>query len=173
MEEKVRVWSISHASDRADGSDGRLGEARKAYSLHGAYLTDSMITEVIVDPIEVVYVEAKGGLAGVPQAWSELEARLSSLKGRKMYGAFHPRDGVYRACMAIIDEGEPGTLGLPMWTIPGGKFARDRVRNWTGNVEKIGEAFESMAHKYKADPGRWSIEFYRSQEEIVLLLPLL
>lgn len=98
---------------------------------------------------------------------------MSSLKGRKFYGAYFHKDGVYRACVAIIDEEEPRRLGLPAWNVPGGKFARDKIWNYASRVEKIGETFESMAQRYKADPNRWSIEFYRSQEEVILLLPIL
>ncbi len=134
---------------------------------------DSMAAEVSVDPVEVMYVEAKGGLAGVGQAWSDLHSRLSDLRGRKFYGAYLPREGAYRACLAVIDETEPNRLGLPVWTIPGGRYARRKLADWSTRVEKIGEAFELMAAEHEYDPGRWSIEFYRSEKEVVLLLPIL
>jgi hypothetical protein len=129
--------------------------------------------EAIIDPVTVMYVEAKGGLSGVGKAWSELESNLPSLKGRKMYGAYYGQDKVYRACVAIINDEEPKALGLPTWTIPGGKFAREKIENFASRVEIIGETFESMEHEYKRDPNRWYIEFYRSQNEVILLLPIL
>jgi len=43
---------------------------------------------VTLEPVKVMYVEAKGGLSGVGTAWSKLESNLPSLKGRKMYGAY-------------------------------------------------------------------------------------
>jgi hypothetical protein len=129
--------------------------------------------ETIIDPVTVMYVEAKGGLSGVGKAWSELESNLPSLKGRKMYGAYHDQDKVYRACVAIINEEEPKALGLPTWTIPGGRFAREKIENFPSRVEIIGETFELMEQEYKRDPNRWYIEFYRSQNEVILLLPIL
>jgi DNA gyrase inhibitor GyrI len=129
--------------------------------------------KVTIDPVRVIYVEAKGGLSGVGEAWSKLESSLPSLKRRKMYGAYHDQDKVYRACVAIINEEEPKVLGLPTWTIPGGKFARKKIENFAARVEIIGEAFESMAQEYKRDPNRWEIEFYRSRREVILLLPIL
>ena len=130
-------------------------------------------TEVIIDPIRVMYVEAKEGLSGVSEAWSELESRLPNLKKRKFYGTYHSKDKVYRACVAISDEEEPKALALPAWTIPGGKYAREKVIDYSSRVEIIGETFESMAKEYKSDPNRPSIEFYRSQREVILLLPII
>ena len=129
--------------------------------------------EVTLEPVKVMYVEAKDGLSGVGTAWSKLESNLPSLKGRKMYGAYYGQDKVYRACVAIINEEEPKALGLPMWTIPGGKFAREKVENFARRVEIIGETFKSMEQEYRRDPNRWYIEFYRSQNEVILLLPVL
>lgn len=129
--------------------------------------------EVTLEPVKAMYVEAKDGLSGVGTAWSKLESNLPSLKGRKMYGAYYGQDKVYRACVAIINEEEPKALGLPMWTIPGGKFAREKVENFAGRVEIIGETFKSMEQEYRRDPNRWYIEFYRSQNEVILLLPVL
>ncbi len=132
-----------------------------------------MDAEVNMDPVMVMHVEMKGGLSGVGQAWADLHSRLPDLRGRKFYGAYLPREGVYRACVAVTDRTEPGRLGLPVWTIPGGRYARRKIEDWSIRVEKIGEAFESMAKEHEYDPGRWSIEFYRSQKEVILLLPIL
>lgn len=129
--------------------------------------------EVTIDPIRVMYVEAEGGLSGVGKAWSELESKLPSLKRRKFYGTYHFHDKVYRACVAIMDEREPEKLGLPTWTIPGGKFVREKIVGYANRVEIIGESFDSMAQEYNPDPNRPSIEFYRSQREVILLLPIL
>jgi DNA gyrase inhibitor GyrI len=128
--------------------------------------------EVNIDPIRVMYVEAEGGLSGVSEAWSKLESKLPDLKKRKFYGTYHHNDNVYRACVAINDEEEPKALDLPAWTIPGGKYAREKVMDYSSRVEVIGETFESMSKEYKSDPNRPSIEFYRSQREVILLLPI-
>jgi len=129
--------------------------------------------EVTVEPVRVMYVEAKGGLSGVGEAWSRLESTLPSLKGRRFYGAYSNQDKAYRACVAVISEDEPKALQLPTWTIPSGKFVREKVEDYANRVEIIGETFKSMEQEYKRDPDRWSIEFYRSQKEVILLLPVL
>jgi DNA gyrase inhibitor GyrI len=80
---------------------------------------------------------------------------------------------VYRACVAIIDEKEAETFGLPTWTIPGGKYAREKVTDYRSRVEVIAETFEAMAKEFRADRSRPEVEFYKSQREIILLLPIL
>jgi hypothetical protein len=127
--------------------------------------------EVTLDPIRVMWVKAEGGLAGVGEAWSTLESRLPSLRGRKFYGAYH--DNVYRACVAITDENEAETFGLPTCTIPGGKYMREKVADYRNRVEVIAETFETMAKECSADRSRPEVEFYKSQNEIILLLPVL
>jgi len=127
--------------------------------------------EVTLDPIRVMWVKAEGGLSGVGEAWSKLESKLPSLKGRKFYGAYHDR--MYRACVAIIDEKEAETFGLPTWTIPGGKYVREKVADYRSRVEVIAETFEAMAKECGADRSRPEVEFYKSQSEIILLLPIL
>ena len=127
--------------------------------------------EVTLDPVRVVWVKAEGGLAGVGEAWSTLESKLPSLKGRKFYGAYH--DEVYRACVAIIGEKEAETFGLPTWTIPGGRYVRERVADYRSRVEVIAETFEAMAKECRADRSHPEIEFYKSQNEIILLRPIL
>lgn len=127
--------------------------------------------EVTLDPIRVMWVKAEGGLTGVRAAWSKLESKLPSLKGRKFYGAYH--DNVYLACVAIIDEKEAETFGLPTWTIPGGKYLREKVTDYRSRVEVIAETLEAMAKEFGADRSRPEVEFYKSQSEIILLLPIL
>ena len=128
--------------------------------------------EVTLDPVRVMWVKAEGGLSGVGEAWSTLESKLPSLKGRKFYGTYH--NNVYRACVAIIDEKEAETFALPTWTIPGGKYVREKVTDYRSRVEVIAETFEAMAKKEcRADRSRPEVEFYKSQREIILLLPIL
>lgn len=130
--------------------------------------------EIVVLPdLPVMYVESASGLAGAADAFDRLEARFPSLKGRKFYGTFQPPAGPYRACVAIQPGDEPSALGLPTWTIPGGKYRRGKVANWEQNMPEIGKTFQRMADAHARDASRPSIEFYRSQKELVLFLPVM
>jgi hypothetical protein len=129
--------------------------------------------EVTLESVKVMYVEAEGGLSGIRQSWSKLESKLPKLKGRKFYGTYNFADKVYRACVAINSEEEPEALNLQTGTIPGGKYLREKISGWSSRPEIMGETFELMAQERDPDPARPSIEFYRSQNEVILLLPIL
>jgi hypothetical protein len=129
--------------------------------------------EVVLEPVTVMYVEAEGGLSGIRQSWSKLESRLPSLKGRKFYGTYYVANNTYRACVAITNETEPDAANLPTWTIPGGKYLREKIDGWSSRPEVMGETFESMSGERDSDLTRPSIEFYKSQREVILLLPIL
>jgi hypothetical protein len=127
--------------------------------------------EIVLGDIEVMYVSAEGGPAGAKQAFDRLESCLINLRGRKFYGTFQA--GEYRACVALQPEDRPSDFGLSTWIIPGGRYARKKVKDWNEKISQFGEMFDAMAEEYAADPNRPSIEFYRSQRELHLLLPVL
>jgi hypothetical protein len=127
---------------------------------------------VTLSEVHVMYVESDSGLAGASAAFGRLEARLPSLKGRKFYGTFQPPSGPYRACVAIEPGDDASALGLPTWTIPGGAYRRRKLVNWTDRIPEIGDTFRQMSEQWERDPSRPSVEFYRSQKELLLFLPV-
>ncbi len=133
-------------------------------------MTQSQAVEL--QDIPVMYVESDAGLAGASKAFDRLEAHFRSLKGRKFYGTFLPPDGPYRACVAIQPADDAAALGLATWTIPGGKYRRGKVPNWSQNLPEIGKTFARMSEEFGRDPSRPGIEFYRSMKELVLFLPV-
>jgi len=132
-----------------------------------------MAVQVVArEAIPVMYVESTTGLAGASEAFRQLEARLPSLKRRRFYGTFEPPDGPYRACVAIEPDDDPRAMGLAEWIIPGGEYGRGKLDNWADHIPEIGRTFERMARECERDPSRPSVEFYRSQKELVLLFPV-
>jgi hypothetical protein len=132
-----------------------------------------MAVHVVVRPeVPVMYVESAAGLAGAAEAFRQLEARLPGLKRRKFYGTFQPPDGPYRACVAHEPGDDPPAMGLATWTIPGGKYSRGKLPDWEERIPEIGQTFQRMAQECERDPSRPSVEFYRSQRELELLLPV-
>jgi hypothetical protein len=130
--------------------------------------------ETILEDIPVMFVESPNGPAGSGEAFTQLESRLASLKGRKFYATFQYSTGQYRACVAIESPDEPKALGLPVWAIPGGRYARRKLDNWTEHADEIPAVFQRLSEEYRGqvDSDRPSIEFYKSQKELVLLLPV-
>src|SRR5690242_15342875 len=132
-------------------------------------------TFVELQEIPVLRVKADIKGKGPPAAFDLLESKLPTLKGRKFYGTFQPRpDGEeYYACVARIDSDDPERMQLETGVIPGGWYARRRFPDWEKNLSKIAATFEEMARINDVDPSRPSLEFYRSQAELILFLPVL
>lgn len=129
------------------------------------------MTTTQLDEIRVMYVVAVGGPTGAKEAFDRIESKLPSLKGRRFYGTLLCRE--YRACVAIREGDDPEKLGLAVDVIPGGLYARDKVADWNKQVDRIGAMFDAMAERHPRDSARPSIEFYRSEQELILLLPIL
>ena len=132
------------------------------------------ITYVELQEIPVLRVKADMKRKGPSAAFNLLESKLPTLKGRKFYGTFQPRpDGEeYYACVARIDSDDPEKMGLETGVIPGGLYARRRFPDWEKNLSKLPATFEEMARTNDVDPSRPSLEFYRSQAELLLFLPV-
>lgn len=128
--------------------------------------------EVKLEPINVLCVSSHAGVKGSAEVFEKLESKLPTLKGRKFYGVLEgsPKNGIYRACVAQ----EPGdnSKEFEKWIIPGGKYGRAKIEDWEKHIESIASIFSEIADKYKTDPNRPCIEFYKSQKELILLLPV-
>lgn len=127
--------------------------------------------ESILEDITVLSVKVVG-VKNSAQAFNKLESTLPTLKGRKFYGCLSgtPETGIYRACVAGVESDNPE--GLETWTIPGGKYLRAKIEDWVGKENMIGEVFSDMAKISNVDYDRPYIEYYRSQKELILLLPV-
>lgn len=130
--------------------------------------------ETTLNDIPVMYIVAEGGPAGARDAFNKLEGKLSSLRGRKFYGTFQPETGEYRACVALESDDDPQGMGLATGVIPGGLYLREKMKDWMSRTDEIGKTFVAMAEReqIRVDSHRPSVEFYRSQDELILLLPI-
>lgn len=121
-----------------------------------------------------MFVKSDNGVKGSAKAFLKLESKLPSLKKRKFYGVLigKPDEGEYRSCVAIVDGDDPRKMGLSTWTIPGGKYAREKIKDWEQNLDKLPVVFNKMVKENKLDSSRPTVEFYRSQKELICLLPI-
>ena len=140
-------------------------------------MSDSIIE---LEDIPVLRVRADMKGKGPAAAMALLESKLPTLKGRKFYGTFRetPEGEEYYACVARIGTDDPGGMELEAGVIAGGRFARRKVMDWeavirAGQLPKLFSEF-AFAHREELDPhpDRCSIEYYRSQTELQLLVPL-
>jgi hypothetical protein len=120
-----------------------------------------------------MYVDGEAGKPiadQAPRAFGALEAKLESPKGRKFYGVVI--GDLYRACVAVEPGDEQQLLPHPTWTLPGGRFARQRIADWEQRRDMIGPTFAALRARADSDPNRPGIEFYRSQQELQVLVPV-
>jgi hypothetical protein len=130
-------------------------------------------TIVTIPDLHVMYVagEADAPIAEqAPRAFKELEAKLGTLRGRKFYGVVV--GGEYRACVAIETHDELSSLPYPTWTIPGGRYARRRIPNWEQHIDEIARTCQALSSRADVDPSRHIIEYYRSQRELLVMVPV-
>jgi len=116
--------------------------------------------------------KAIGGPAGAKEAFDRLESKLKSLRGRRFYGAYDRIKGEYRACVEATPSEEAVSLGLESWIIPGGRYITLKVGDWNSRIPQLPRLFDEMGIGRLVDPTRPSLEYYRSQSELVLYLPV-
>jgi integron-associated effector binding protein len=131
------------------------------------------VNRVERDVTRVLYVRAEDVPEKIRAAWEELESRFESLKGRRFYGAFYSETGEYRACVEMQPDDDADALGLERDVLPGGSYARVRLRGEPPAVyERIGPTFEELSREVEFDRARPNLEFYRRRDEIDVLAPL-
>ena len=131
-----------------------------------------METTVTLDPIPMVFVEAQDGPRGAREAFHKLEHGLDSLKGRRFYGLISEEGHKYLACVALETDDNPGQLGLLTGVVPGGQYVKTKVEDWSAKLASIADMFQSLREKFLEDESRPRVEFYRSQKELFLFLPV-
>ena len=123
--------------------------------------------------VPVMFKRAADEQAAITRAWVELEAAVGSLHGRKFYGTFDPTSRQYRACVEVHDGDDAEALGLELGMLPGGRYARLRLRGEPPAVYGlIAPAFQRLAQRPDCDRDRPSVEFYRRRDVIDLLQPV-
>ena len=123
--------------------------------------------------IPVMFRRTTDAQEAITRTWAEVETAVGSLKGRKFYGAFHVSTGEYWVCVKQRDGDDPGALGLEEGTLPGGRYARERLEGEPPAVYGlIKPTFDRLTQRSDGDVSRPSIEFYRRRDVIDLLLPI-
>lgn len=123
-------------------------------------------------PVLCVRADFRG--KGPAEAFDRLEAKLPTLKGRKFYGTFRmtPAGEEYYACVAQLPTDRADEWGFEQGEIAGGLYARRSLTDWHEHLAQLGGIFLEMRGREDVDESRPSVEFYRSERELHLLLPV-
>jgi hypothetical protein len=112
----------------------------------------------------VVFIRCADELDAMRDAWSRLE-EVVPLRGNKFFGTFDGHE--YRACAAA------DAAGLERGVIPGGRYARMRLRGEAPAVyERIAPTVDALEAAVEVDRTRPVVEFYRRHDEIDVLVPI-
>ena len=79
---------------------------------------------------------------------------------------------MYYAGLQPLDQNEIASLGFPTLTLKGGTYARVKLMDWNHHADEIGPIFDQLMEEYQKDPEGPSVEFYRSQQELHLMIPI-
>jgi hypothetical protein len=73
----------------------------------------------------------------------------------------------------VRPQDDPHNLPHPTWVIPGGRFARRKLGDWEQHRDLIGPTMMALRGRKDLDSSRHCIEYYRSQRELFLMVPIL
>jgi hypothetical protein len=124
--------------------------------------------------VPVLRVKADFRGQGPSAAFDYLEPKLPTLRGRRFYGTFRdtPTGEEYYAGVAREETDDPHRMGLETGVIPGGWYARRKLRDWETNLSRLPTIFADIVRTVQRDRDRPSLEFYRSRTELHLLAPV-
>ncbi|MGI0090932.1 MAG: hypothetical protein ACREBS_04415 [Nitrososphaerales archaeon] len=76
--------------------------------------------------------------------------------------------------MARIEADDPSGMQLETGVILSEKYARRKIMNWEKIIRdgQLPRVFHEFAQVHGVDPNRFSLEFYRSQAELQLFVPV-
>ena len=115
--------------------------------------------------------------SGNREAFNAIEAHLKTMRGRKFYGlVYESEKGIdYHAGLVPdheIEERKFASLGFAITEVAGGRCARFKMLGWSSQLDQIGPAIGAMIAEHGIDPSRPQMEFYRSFNELHLLVPI-
>jgi hypothetical protein len=129
---------------------------------------------LFLDKMILAYVSTKG-IANAPGSFAALESKVGSLKGRKFFGYYNPETEEYRACVALTDADKDDSFGgLAKWTVAAGNYVYEKLEKWNDNKNRIGPTIEKLIRDNSGqfDPSRPVLEYYKTMDELRLLVPI-
>ena len=75
-------------------------------------------------------------------------------------------------CVKIEDDNNLNAPGLLEVHLPKGNYVRERITDWEKNLSQIPFIIDKISADNLVDPERYIIEFYRSEKELFLLIPM-
>jgi hypothetical protein len=124
--------------------------------------------------IEVICVKASSFPQGVLAAHKELESKIKSTTGRRLFGISFPQQGeiVYSAAATQSSSDEAKHLGCDKFTIKSGLHVGQEVLNWQEKAHDLQNVFERLISDPRTDPNGYCLEEYVSDNDLICMVPL-
>lgn len=123
--------------------------------------------------IAIVCVTATSFPMGIGAAFKKLEDMVGSVQDRVFYGISRPdenRNIIYKAGAAEAFNGEAGQLGCEKFLLRKGLYRVERIRDWRGQEQKIGEAFMQLLQYPALDTDFPCVEWYMGDAEVMCMV---
>ena len=124
--------------------------------------------------IRLMCLKSPDGPHSAEDTFWRLENHLSSLRGRKFFGVSKLEKGnlTYLACVNM-EEGDSRNINwMQEVTLEKGIYDREKISDWKKNLGQIPTVIDRVAAGSSVDSERYVIEFYRSERELFLLIPI-
>ncbi len=120
----------------------------------------------------VMYIETTDIPDGIANTFTHLESRLPTLRQRKFYGVMFGNK--YWAAVELKPQDDPTAMKLKVGKIPGGVYICTKLKDWRQEslANDIPQTFNEITMGKHVDPTRPFVEFYRSQQELILYAPV-
>ena len=124
--------------------------------------------------VKLMCLKSPDGPISAGKTFDKLESKLPSLKGRRFYGLskLEGDNITYFACVKVQGEEDASNFGLQEIVLPKGEYEREAIMDWEDHIDQIPEQFDKMGSKNLVDHQRFFVEYYRSQKELILMVPI-
>lgn len=117
--------------------------------------------------VKIVTVKAKSFPAGIKEAFEKLENTLPESVHRNFYGISQMEQGcgiVYKAGASENFDGEAEKYGFEPFLLPKGEYLIERILNWKGKAQLIGETFGKLLADPRLDTNFPCVEVYKDDD---------
>lgn len=128
---------------------------------------------VNLSSVKILYIPSNHGISGSDKAFTALESKLPTLKGRKFYGLVYgsPPKETYWASV-VQNSSEELVDGCKLGILPGGKYVQERIYDWEKNIGAIGKTFQRLIDENTVDRSRPFVEYYHGMNYMIVRVPV-
>jgi hypothetical protein len=123
------------------------------------------------EDVALIAVTAQSFPEGIGEAFNTLMRMLPDSQERVFFGISYPnkeRGLIYKAAVSQAFDGESEQYNCETFVLSKGKYLTETVKNWRGQVEKIGLAFRNLG-KSRSDIVAPGIEWYQGEDVMCML----